>query len=229
MTDCASQLNDITGDPLRAAVKCVKREYENLRAALSPAMRREKTQWLRRDGVGFLREIGLGQGDTVLDFGCGFGAYSIPAARLVGDAGLVVPVDLRARELGRLKRRAATEGLQNIHATQRLEEARVMLKGRPCQAILLYDVLHFMCSDERSRLYRVFRNLLSRDGLLSVHPSHMPGNQPARFFRAMTMEALIEEIECTGFRFTDRKNANLWHGHGRIPGVVLNFRKGIES
>ena len=36
-----------------------------------------------------LCEMGLQKGQTVLDYGCGIGSFSIPAAKMVGDEGVV--------------------------------------------------------------------------------------------------------------------------------------------
>jgi len=34
--------------------------------------------------IELLERIGIRRGQTVLDFGCGYGAYTIPVARIVG-------------------------------------------------------------------------------------------------------------------------------------------------
>ena len=40
-----------------------------------------------------LRRIGIKKGQTVLDFGCGYGAYTIPVAEIVGEQGRVYALD----------------------------------------------------------------------------------------------------------------------------------------
>jgi len=55
---------------------------------------------------------------TVLDVGCGFGYLSLPLARMVGDQGRVLCVDVEPRAVTRLKRRARKAGLlSRIRAT----------------------------------------------------------------------------------------------------------------
>jgi len=49
--------------------------------------------WLQKDGVQLLRNAGIFEGQTVLDFGCGAGNYTIPAAEIVGKKGKVYAVD----------------------------------------------------------------------------------------------------------------------------------------
>ncbi len=51
------------------------------------------------------------QGMTVMDVGPGMGFFSIPMARLVGETGRVVCVDIQERMLTRLLKRAAKMGL----------------------------------------------------------------------------------------------------------------------
>ena len=59
---------------------------------------------------GILRGL-VDEGDTALDLGCGPGFFTIPLARMVGDRGKVVAIDLQAEMLERLKSRAERRGL----------------------------------------------------------------------------------------------------------------------
>ncbi|PKN19763.1 MAG: hypothetical protein CVU71_05155 [Deltaproteobacteria bacterium HGW-Deltaproteobacteria-6] len=53
------------------------------------------------------------QGDTVLDVGPGIGFFTIPMARLVGDNGQVVAVDIQEEMLAAISRRAIHAGVAN--------------------------------------------------------------------------------------------------------------------
>ena len=59
-----------------------------------------------RNASKMLSEVGVGEGQSVLDFGCGSGTYSIPAARLVGDFGRVYSLDVNRGALDKLSRKA---------------------------------------------------------------------------------------------------------------------------
>lgn len=225
MTDRGKQADFGNKDPSLSVCFRLKRNLARGLAVLNPAKRRERTEWLTRTGVEFLRTAGIGRGDTVVDFGCGAGAYSIPAALLVGKDGLVVSVDVRARMLRRLMRTAVCRGLGNIRAAQHLGEMSFLLNGRPCRAILLYDVLHYMDANTRQGLYRAFHGRLGSDGLLSVFPKHLKGDSPSRHFRNMTVEDVSREIEAAGFRLRERREADLWHNPDRERGTVLTFSR----
>ena len=56
-------------------------------------MNDEIKKWLAKDGENFLRGIGIRKGQTVLDFGCNKGHYTIPAAKVLGKQGKVYAFD----------------------------------------------------------------------------------------------------------------------------------------
>jgi FkbM family methyltransferase len=54
-------------------------------------------------------------GDTFLDIGCNFGAYSIIASKLVGARGRVIAVDPHPPTIVRLKENLELNGCENVH------------------------------------------------------------------------------------------------------------------
>src|SRR5947208_13264924 len=61
-----------------------------------------------------LAALKLEPGDTVCDLGCGNGFYSVKIAKLVGERGRVIGVDIQREMLGFLKDRATEEKVTNI-------------------------------------------------------------------------------------------------------------------
>ena len=61
-------------------------------------------------------------GMTAVDIGCAMGFFSLPLARMVGDDGRVVCVDLQRRMLSTLERRARRKGLDHIIETRECGE-----------------------------------------------------------------------------------------------------------
>ena len=69
--------------------------------------------WVREAGAAWERG-GFGPGSHVLDIGCGPGYATLDLARLVGQQGRVVGVDVSARFVAHLQARAAALGLANV-------------------------------------------------------------------------------------------------------------------
>jgi len=68
-------------------------------------------------------------GMTVLDFGSAMGFFSLPMAQIVGPAGKVVCVDVQAKMLNVLRRRAAGAGLAERIETHLSSGNSIDLKG----------------------------------------------------------------------------------------------------
>jgi ubiquinone/menaquinone biosynthesis C-methylase UbiE len=53
------------------------------------------------------------EGDTVLEPGCGMGYFTLPMARMVGENGRVIAVDMQDKMLSSLAKRAKKAGVEN--------------------------------------------------------------------------------------------------------------------
>jgi cyclopropane fatty-acyl-phospholipid synthase-like methyltransferase len=192
---------------------------------MNPTARRARIRWEQRDGVDFLKRIGLSKGDAVVDFGCGSGAYSVPAANVVGDDGVIVAVDARDLTRKRLERRAAARNIKRLRVVRDMAGVAETLGDRRCQLVLMYDVLHFMDRNDRMSLYEQIGRFMADKGVLSVHPKHVMGDRPARFFSNKTVDDIVREIEEAGFLLKRREETDLWHDHGVVRGTILVFGK----
>jgi ubiquinone/menaquinone biosynthesis C-methylase UbiE len=113
--------------------------------------------WLSKAGIVFLDEVGIKEGDVLLDFGCGVGHYTIPSAKLVGEHGKVYALDENGEPLDELMEMAKSESLDNIKPMKSSGELKISLPDESVDVVLLYDVLHYI--DEREKIlsdvYRV--------------------------------------------------------------------------
>jgi len=66
-----------------------------------------------------LERIRIRRGQSVLDFGCGSGTYTIPAAKIVGEQGRVYALDKDKEALDELMQKAESTGLRNIERVPR--------------------------------------------------------------------------------------------------------------
>lgn len=129
-------------------------------------------EWLRDNAREVLLGIGVKYGQTVLDYGCGPGIFSLASATIVGKEGKVYALDVRSGAVERLKKEASTRGLTNIK-TMLLDRSLVSvpLRNQSLDVILLYDVLQEISGQQFlfEELYRILR----QGGLLSVFPMHL--------------------------------------------------------
>ena len=70
-------------------------------------------------------------GMTVMDVGCGVGWFSIPMARMVGDQGKVIAVDLQPQMLDMLRRRAEKAGMADRIRLHHCQQDRLGSMPRP--------------------------------------------------------------------------------------------------
>ena len=98
--------------------------------------------WEKGNGVKFLRKVGLRAGQTVLDFGCRVGRYTIPAAKVVGSEGIIYAVDKEPQALNELEQKAVHVNLKNIRTINSSGRIEIDLENDSVDVVLFYDVLH---------------------------------------------------------------------------------------
>lgn len=116
-----------------------------------------------------LREAGVRDGMTVLDFGCGPGGFTVAAAKLVGKQGRVYAFDIHPLALKYVQRAAAKENIQNVliigsDAISQLPEISVDM-------VLLYDILHDLAKPVE--VLDMIHHILKPQGVLSVSDHHL--------------------------------------------------------
>ena len=193
-------------------------------------MLHEVEKWINQDGEPYLRSIGLKKNQTMLDFGCGEGHYTIPAAKVVGKQGKVYAVDKSKFFLDELIDESKFLGLRNIFpVVDHSEELDIDLAEESVDFMLFYDVLHFMEAEKRRRVYENACKLLKSDGFLSVYPKHTESNMPMIHLANVNLDELTREIESTCFSLNDKILKHLFHDDYYDEGYVLNFTKKHHS
>ncbi len=146
-----------------------------------------------------LQEVGIKEGQTVLDYGCGPGSYAIPAAKLVGEGGTVYALDIHPLAIEAVERKAKKSRLANI--TTILSGKDTGLPGESMDVVLAYDMIHSV-RDKRALLEELYR-VMKPEGLLSIAADHI---KP---------EAILEIAEKDGlFSLRDR--------HGNLLNLEKN-------
>ena len=98
------------------------------------------------------------------EFGCGYGTFTIPAARNV--SGTVFSFDIEPEMVGRTKDRANEHGLTNIVATVRdFCSEGTGLNDRSMDFVILFNILHIEQSQE---LLREATRILAPNGTIGI-------------------------------------------------------------
>ncbi|MCD6495934.1 MAG: class I SAM-dependent methyltransferase [Candidatus Aenigmarchaeota archaeon] len=114
-----------------------------------------------------LSGMGLRKGMRILDFGCGSGIYTIAAARVVGEKGVVHAVDLHPTILEMVENRARENGLKNIDIIY--SDLETGLRRGSVDIVLLYGVLKSF-GRRRELLFEAHRIMKKKGTLLVRQP-----------------------------------------------------------
>ena len=186
-------------------------------------MKNDIEKWLKEDGERFLRDIGIRKDQVVLDFGCGVGHYTIPAAKVVDKEGKVYAIDEDEKALSELMKIAVFEGVKNIAIAKASGELKIPIENESIDAILLYDVLHYI--EERRKIIDEVHRVMKTNGLLSIYPKHHKLDSPLSGLANLSLEDIIKEVEASNFYLERKSFKRLMHDDNYDKGYILNFRK----
>ncbi len=138
-------------------------------------------------------------GMTVMDFGCGMGLFSIAMAKLAGDEGKVIAVDLQQEMLDVLVKRAGKAGVVERITTHRCEADSIGLTEPVDFALAFYS------AHEVPNLRRL---------LAEIHGCLRPGGEslvvePIGHVALKDFEAMLSLAEEIGFRLQERPRVRL--------------------
>jgi len=157
-----------------------------------------------------LERIGIRRGQAVLDFGCGYGIYTIPVAKIVGAQGRVYALDKDRGALDTLMQKAGSACLKNIERMETSGELEIELADESVDVVLLFDVFHSFyfpqAGDRRRLLGEIYRIM-----------------KPSAFLSTSVWPNLIEpETE------DEIKNADFRLGK-EVPETLTDDNKGLET
>jgi ubiquinone/menaquinone biosynthesis C-methylase UbiE len=121
----------------------------------------ERLTWQDPDEI--LGSIGISEGETFVDIGCGDGFFALPAARMVGPTGVVYGIDIDEGRLNRLSVQAREQGLSNIRLIQGEAEETVPCQG--CAGIVFFGTCLHDFADPATVLQNA-RLMLKPEGVL---------------------------------------------------------------
>ena len=105
------------------------------------------------------------EGQSFLDYGCGTGSFTIPAARVVGETGKVYALDCFPRQLQIVEKSAKKEGLTNIEII--LSDNKTGLPDECIDVVWMCDVLHEI--EQKRKVLEELHRVLKNEGTIIIY------------------------------------------------------------
>ncbi len=125
---------------------------------------------------------------NVADFGCGYGTFTIPAARIA--SGIVYALDMEPEMVECTKAKADEAGLKNVEVQRRDFIAEgTGLRDASVDYAMLFNILH---AEERTTLLKEAWRILKTGGTLAIIHWNYDPDTP----RGPSMEIRPRPVEC---------------------------------
>ncbi len=126
-----------------------------------------------------------------VEFGCGYGTFTIPAAKII--QGVVHAIDIDAQMIAQTKREAVKWGLKNVNTLRRdFMKEGTGLPGESVDYVMLFNILHI--ENPEGLLRESWRILRSRGKLGIIHWNYDP-NTP----RGPSMDIRPKPEQCVAW------------------------------
>ncbi len=155
-----------------------------------------------------LDALNLKPGDTVCDLGCGNGFYSLPIAKLVGERGRVIGVDIQREMLGLLKDRAAEEKIANIEPVLGTV-VDPKLPANSVDLVLLVDVYHEF-SNPQEMLAGIRKSLKPTGRVALAEFRAEDPKVPIKPLHKMSKTQIMKEFPPNGFKLVEEFDKLPW-------------------
>ncbi len=150
-----------------------------------------------KDPMKKIEKTDIKKGDHVLDYGCGSGSFTIPAAKLAGSNGKVYAADVHPLSSEKVKKQAEKYQLKNIETIQ--TDCNTNLKEASIDVILLIDVLHNL--ENYTENLKEFYRILKAEGSFWVDDHHYEGSQIQEKITENNLFKFSEQVDSL-YKFT---------------------------
>lgn len=177
----------------------------------------EEKSWIEKKAQSMLKQLRVEKGQTIIDFGCGKGRYTLPLAQAVGLNGRIFAVDNQKKELDILKTRLAEYSLEKTVSIMEAWPKNLIEKFtfKSVDHIFIFDVLQYI--DDTAALFKSFSTVLKDKGILQIYPAENP--HP----KAVNMKKIKTDLEKYGFSLLKEKNFHMLHNNFMVEDRVYSF------
>lgn len=153
-------------------------------------------------------QLGLKPGMTACDFGCGNGFWTLPIAKVVGEKGKVLAVDIQPEMLELLRTRALKASIENVEPIHsRISDPK--LPEGEVDLLLMVDVYHEFSHPE-SMLWGIRRSLSSTGVVALLEYREEDALVPIKPLHKMSKSQIIKEYEANGLKLVREFNDLPW-------------------
>ncbi len=171
--------------------------------------------WLTReerekeeDCTTMVKQLKVQPGWMVCDLGAGNGFYTLKLAKLVGEKGRVLAVDIQPQMLEMLKVRAARENISNIDLILATTVDPKLPEGK-LDMVLLVDTYHEL-SNPVEVLVAVRKSLKPKGRLALVEFRLEDENVPIKVLHRMSKVQINKEMAANGFKLVEEFDGLPW-------------------
>jgi len=118
-----------------------------------------------------VKRFGIGEGMTVVDYGCGPGRYTINFAKLVGEKGKVYALDIHELAIETVKKRIAKRNLRNVQSIL-IEGYNSTLPDETADVVCAIDM--FFIIKNPTEFLAELKRIVKRSGTLVIDDGHQP-------------------------------------------------------
>jgi predicted methyltransferase len=183
--------------------------------AIAPPMSYSGADWLTRQSRDaeenpkqLLRALGVKAGQTVCDYGCGNGFYTLQMANLVGPRGMVYAVDIQPEMLKLLADRAGPRGLANVRTVLATAD-EPGLGTRRFDLILMVDVYHELA--DPVAVLKAARESLKPNGRIALAEFREEDpSVPILPLHRMSLAQIMRELPANGLKLVGQHDGLPW-------------------
>ena len=175
-----------------------------------PDIHSKVLNWEQNEGKELMHEIGIKNDYSIIDFGCGFGHYTLPCALAMNNTGKVYAIDLKTAELKWIRKKSEMFSVSNIETVKTKGSLSMDFPEKSVDFVLLFDIIHSGIKQESNKaaipirfpLYKEAYRVLKKGGILSIldFESQMKAVPDKNgIHKKSTLKDLVEEMPEYGF------------------------------
>lgn len=180
-------------------------------------MSEHEEQWLTKHGAEMVSTLGVNESNSVIDFGCGKGRYTIPLSQITGESGQVFAVERDAQELDVLRDRMNRFGKPDSVKILESEDIRLQsINDSSIDQMLVFDVLQYI--EDHHQFFQSVRRVLKPNGQIHIYPAAIP--HPG----AVDMTQVDAALTRSGLVLAEKNAFRMMHNKDIVHDEVHTFR-----